>query len=123
MRMNKVIACLAFVWLVVIVAMPGICGQDSKEKILKEAESQFRAIYDRSEYRVKRFRGDWLGDSSGYTVMEPAAEPAEQTPDKPTQTITIKTILFAPRMKLSFKLQFTFQYYLLLCESFPCQLF
>jgi hypothetical protein len=121
--MNKVIACLAFVWLVVIVAMPGICGQDSKEKILKEAESQFRAIYDRSEYRVKRFRGDWLGDSSGYTVMEPAAEPAEQTPDKPTQTITIKTILFAPRMKLSFKLQFTFQYYLLLCESFPCQLF
>jgi dipeptidyl-peptidase-4 len=73
MRMNKVIACLTFVWLVVIVAMPGICGQDRK-KILKEAESRLRAIYDRSEYRAKRFHADWLDDSSGYTVMEPATD-------------------------------------------------
>jgi dipeptidyl-peptidase-4 len=67
--MNKILACLTFVWLVVIVAMPGICGQDSKE-ILKETESRLRAIYDRREYRAKRFRADWLPDSSGYTVME-----------------------------------------------------
>jgi dipeptidyl-peptidase-4 len=67
--MNNILACLTFVWLVVIVAMPGICGQDSKE-ILKETESRLRAIYEREEFSAKRFRADWLDDSSGYTVLE-----------------------------------------------------
>jgi dipeptidyl-peptidase-4 len=61
---------LTFVCIVGIVIVPDIRGQDSKELILKEAESRLRAVYDRGEFRAKRFRADWLGDSSGYTVSE-----------------------------------------------------
>jgi hypothetical protein len=28
------------------------------------------AIYDRDEFRPRRFQAEWLPDSSGYTVME-----------------------------------------------------
>ena len=70
---NKVIACLTFIWLVVIVAMPGICVQDSNEKILKEAEVRMRAIYETGEFggKARSFRGTWLPDGLGYTVTEP----------------------------------------------------
>ncbi len=42
----------------------------SQEQILKEAESRLRAIYNRSAFRAKRFRADWLPDGSGFTVRE-----------------------------------------------------
>ena len=41
-----------FVCIVCIVAVPDIRGQDSKELILKEAESRLRAVYERG--RVPR---------------------------------------------------------------------
>jgi hypothetical protein len=42
--------------------------------MLKKAESRLRAIYDRDEFRAKRYRADWLPDSSGYTVLESLPE-------------------------------------------------
>ncbi len=45
-------------------------AQTSKDVMLDEAESRLRAIYDRDEFRAKRFQADWLADSSGYTVWE-----------------------------------------------------
>jgi dipeptidyl-peptidase-4 len=60
-----------FVCIVGIVIVPDIHGQDSKELILKEAESRLHAVYERGEFRAKRFRADWLGEGSGYTIMEP----------------------------------------------------
>jgi dipeptidyl-peptidase-4 len=53
--------------------VPDACAQTSKELILKKAESRLRAIYEREEFRAKRFRADWLPDSSGYTVRESVA--------------------------------------------------
>jgi dipeptidyl-peptidase-4 len=53
--------------------MPDLCAQTSKELILKEVESRLHAIYEQGEFRARRFRGDWLADSSGYTVLEPVA--------------------------------------------------
>lgn len=41
------------------------------ENLLGHAESRFRAIYDRDEFRPRRFQAEWLPDSSGYAVLEP----------------------------------------------------
>jgi dipeptidyl-peptidase-4 len=53
-------------------------AQSSHELMLEEAESRLRAIYDRSEFRAKVFRANWLPDSSGYTVREPGDDGKEQ---------------------------------------------
>jgi dipeptidyl-peptidase-4 len=70
MRTNMFFVCFTFVFIVSIAAVPDIYGQTAREKILEEAESRLRAIYERGEFRAKRFRADWLPDSSGYTVLE-----------------------------------------------------
>lgn len=44
----------------------------SQEELLRQAESRFRAIYERNEFRPRPFQAEWLPDSSGYTVLEPA---------------------------------------------------
>ena len=49
------------------------------DSLLGEADARLRAIYDRNEFRAKRFRADWLSDSSGYTVMEPVPGTRERT--------------------------------------------
>ena len=53
-----------------LVAVAGVYGQTSKETMLDNAESRLRGIYEEGEFRAKRFRADWLPDSSGYTVSE-----------------------------------------------------
>jgi len=78
MRTNTVFAYLTLVCTVGIVAAPDTHAQDSKERILKEAESRLRAIYDRGEFRAKRFRADWSPDGSSYTVTEPVPESNEK---------------------------------------------
>lgn len=45
-------------------------SQHGQKQVLEEAETRLRRIYDQGEFRGKRFRGTWLADSSGYTVME-----------------------------------------------------
>ncbi|MCD6340007.1 MAG: DPP IV N-terminal domain-containing protein [Verrucomicrobia bacterium] len=42
----------------------------TRELALQQAESRLRAIYERGEFLAKRFRAEWLPDSSGYIVFE-----------------------------------------------------
>jgi dipeptidyl-peptidase-4 len=70
---TSMIACSTLVCIFRIIAVPDLCAQTSKKLILKEAESRLCAIYERGEFRARRFRADWLADSSGYTVSEPVA--------------------------------------------------
>jgi len=60
------------------IAVSDVCAQTSQEALLKEAESRLRAIYDRGEFRPKRFRADWLHDSSGYTIWESVPDSNER---------------------------------------------
>ncbi len=71
MRTNMFFVCFTCVLVVSIAAVSDIYGQTAREQILEEAESGLRAIYEREEFSAKRFRADWLSDSSGYTVLEP----------------------------------------------------
>ena len=52
-------------------------GQDKpsnlQEVVPTEAKEWLRAIYELGEFNAKSFRGDWLQDGSGYTVLEPVA--------------------------------------------------
>ena len=77
MNISKFQVGLTFVCLVVFAATPGFCARDYKEK-LKKAEFRLHALYDQDEYSAKRFRGKWLADSSGYTVMETDPETNKQ---------------------------------------------
>ncbi len=71
MRSKISSASLALVCILGMVAGSDDGGITSREQLLKKVESRLRAIYDRGEFRAKRFRADWLADSSGYTVLEP----------------------------------------------------
>ncbi|MHC4431416.1 MAG: DPP IV N-terminal domain-containing protein, partial [Planctomycetota bacterium] len=66
-------ACFALVCVVGIAAASDARANTPRGQIPKEAESRLRAIYERGEFRAKRFRADWLDDSSSYTVREPVA--------------------------------------------------
>jgi dipeptidyl aminopeptidase/acylaminoacyl peptidase len=46
---------------------------DLQEVVPAEAKEWLRAIYQLGEFNAKSFRGDWLRDGSGYTVLEPVA--------------------------------------------------
>ncbi|MBM3847487.1 MAG: S9 family peptidase [Verrucomicrobia bacterium] len=56
--------------IIAAVAPPLAHGQTSHEALLNQAESRLRAIYERDEFRPKRFQAEWLADSSAYTVSE-----------------------------------------------------
>jgi dipeptidyl-peptidase-4 len=86
-----------FVCIVCIVAVPDIRGQDSKELILKEAESRLRAVYERREFRTKRFRADWLPDGSGYTVLEPVPGEEKRELVRYDATSGKRTVLDSPQ--------------------------
>lgn len=53
-------------------------NQTAHQGLLNQAEARLRAIYDREEFRAKRFQADWLPDSSGYTILESAPEAKEK---------------------------------------------
>jgi len=97
MRINKIVARLTFVCIVAVVAVPDIRGQDCKELILKEAESRLRAIYDRGEFRAKRFRADWLPDGSSYTVVESVPGSNEQVLVRYDAASGKRTLLDSPQ--------------------------
>jgi dipeptidyl-peptidase 4 len=42
----------------------------------REVESRLQAIFDRDEFTARSFRGVWLPDGSGYTVVEASGEAA-----------------------------------------------
>ncbi len=78
MRTNIAASCFLLIGIFGTVATSDVHAQTSQTQALKEAESRLRAIYDRSEFRPKRFRGDWLSDSSGYTVRGSSADGSGQ---------------------------------------------
>ena len=97
MRTNMMVASFTSVCLIGIVAVPNIWGQDSKDPILKDAESRLRAIYEGGEFRAKRFRADWLPDSSGYTILEPVPESEEQVLVRYDGASGKRTVLDSPQ--------------------------
>ena len=69
MKSSKFQSGLYFVVISLFFAASGLYANEHEE-ILKKAESRLRGLYDRNEFRPDRFRGQWLEDSSGYTVTE-----------------------------------------------------
>jgi dipeptidyl-peptidase-4 len=61
-----------------LVTQPEVRCETPREVLLRQAESRFRAIYDRNEFRPQSFRVDWLADSSGYTVLESVPDANEK---------------------------------------------
>ena len=70
------------------------------ELTLERAESRLRAIYERDEFRAKRFRADWLPDSTGYTVTEPAPDGKEQVRVRYDAASGNRTVLDPPRKEV-----------------------
>ncbi|MBL7189404.1 MAG: DPP IV N-terminal domain-containing protein [Phycisphaerae bacterium] len=97
MRTSMFFVYCSFVCILGIVAVPDLHGQTSKEVFFKEAESRLRAIYDREEFRAKRFRADWLGDSSGYTVLEPVPGTDEKVLARYDVASVKRTVLDSPK--------------------------
>ena len=97
MRINVTAMSFTFACMVGIVAVPDIWGQNSQELVLENAESRLRAIYEGGEFRAKRFRGDWLPDGSGYTVLEPVPESKEQVLVRYDVASGKRTVLDSPQ--------------------------
>jgi len=74
MRTSIAASCLFLIGILSSIAVPAVPAQTPQERPLKEAESRLRAIYERNEFRAKRFRADWLSDSSGYTILESVSD-------------------------------------------------
>jgi len=72
------LSCFFLIGIIGAITAPDTLAQTSRKFILEEAESRLRAIYDRQEFRAKRFHADWLPDSSGYTVQESVPESNER---------------------------------------------
>ena len=70
MKTNLTLACVVAAWSTAAVAAPENSIQESRKSALKKIEPRLRGIYEQGEYRARGFRGDWLPDSSGYTVVE-----------------------------------------------------
>ena len=79
--------------------IPAVPRQTAHEALLKEAESRFRAIYERDEFRPRRFQAEWLPDSSGYTVLESAPEAKEQVRARYDVASGQRTVLDASRQE------------------------
>jgi len=101
MRTSMPSSCFLLIGIVGAIAVPGICAQTSQELILKEAESRLRAIYERKEFRAKRFRADWLSDSSGYTVLESVPDGNEQVLVRYDVPSGKRTVLDSPQREKS----------------------
>ncbi len=60
------------------IAISKALGEPAPPDLLAKAETRFNAIYERGEFRPRKFEGEWLADSSGYTVWEPAPDGKEK---------------------------------------------
>jgi dipeptidyl-peptidase-4 len=99
MRTSMFFVCCTLVCIVGTVAVPDVRSQTIKEVIPKEAESRLRAIYEREEFRAKRFRADWLDDSSGYTVLESVPGSDEKVLAHYDAASGKRTVLDSPKRK------------------------
>ena len=76
--MNKTRIFLISILFITFFGVSNIFGQNTKKQVLNKSESRLRSIYDRNEFRAKRFHANWLPDGSGYTVLEPDNDPQKQ---------------------------------------------
>ena len=70
MKLNCICASVACFVIMTLVSTVDVYGQPSKDELLDQAESHLRSIYEQRQFGVKRFRAEWLADSTGYTVTE-----------------------------------------------------
>jgi len=89
--------CLLVTSIFSVLDTPDIRAQDARDVLLKEAESRLQAIYERGEFRAKRFRAEWLPDSSGYTVRESVPDKNQQVRVRYDVASGKRTVLEAPR--------------------------
>ncbi len=78
MKTNISCSCLLLAGIAASVALSDVLSQTDHEDLLKKAESRFRAIYERDEFRARPFQAEWLPDSSGYTVLESVPDAKEK---------------------------------------------
>lgn len=64
-------------WLAALGTAPAADDGTGRDKVLAEAESRLKAIYERREFAPATFPGKWLADSSGYLMLEPSKPGAE----------------------------------------------
>ena len=70
--MNRIIAAYAFALTCSACAAgePASADRAARGRLLDAAEARLQAVYDRSEFRAKEFKAEWLPDGSGYTTIE-----------------------------------------------------
>lgn len=75
MKTNTRSSCFILAGVLAAIVLADARGQTARshDDLLQHAESRFRAIYERNEYRPRPFQAEWLPDSSGYTLLEPAS--------------------------------------------------
>jgi len=87
--------------IVATVAISDVCSQTAHEDLLNRAEVRLHAIYDRDEFRPRRFQAEWLPDSSGYTVLESAPDAKEKVRVRYDVASGQRTVLDASQQKKS----------------------
>ncbi|MHC4120545.1 MAG: S9 family peptidase [Planctomycetota bacterium] len=97
MKTCMISGCFAVVCIVGMVAASDGHGKISTQQVPAEAESRLRAVYERGEFRAKRFRANWLDDSSGYTVREAVAGSDERALVRYDAASGKRTVLDSPR--------------------------
>lgn len=68
---------LLFAGIAATVVIANVHSEPADAGLLNQAESRFKAIYDKEEFHPKKFQAEWLPDSSGYTVLETVPEVKE----------------------------------------------
>ena len=69
-------ATVILLWLAVESTAPA-AERTGRDKMLADAESRLKSIYEKREFAPATFPGEWLADSSGYLMLEPAKQGAE----------------------------------------------
>ena len=73
MKIIRTILCLFGLVVLGGAALAAPQAPSSKSSLLETAEARLKAVYERRELDPKSFRGVWLPDGTGYTMLESAA--------------------------------------------------
>ncbi|MBA4066781.1 MAG: peptidase S9 [Isosphaera sp.] len=69
--MRRLFTCVVF-WAAIAGAASAADDRAGRDKVLADAESRLKAIYENREFAPAPFPGKWLADSSGYSMLEPS---------------------------------------------------
>lgn len=82
-----------------MIAAADVHVQDAERQLIEKAKPRLSAIYEQGEFRAKRFRADWLPDSSGYTVSEHVPGTKKPVEVRYDAASGKRTVLDSPRKK------------------------